>query len=139
MHQYAEDPAPYRRALPAQVLGPPEAYAGYADRPTRPEAHPTTTVARVVATRCAGYATRPTPEEVCESLSSADKARGCPFPAQVWLSEATLPEIMDSWLEGAYPLDALAAALHDHALRREDAELLAWLNHFRVDRNAEHD
>ena len=146
MYDRDDDLAACGRALPAQTLAPPEAYVGYVDltwRPTIPlpvaGAHPTPTVARVLRTRCAGYAEAPTPQQVCGSLSCIENARGCPAPADVWLTEATLPEIMDGWLEGAYRLDALVSALHGHATRRHDPELVAWLNAFRRAPHAQRD
>ena len=144
MYRYEHDPLLYRRVPPVEGLGPPEAYVGYADRAAStarrlpPGTHSTPTVARVIGTRCAGYATAPTPEQVCESLSCVAKARGCPDPANVWLTEATLPEIIDGWLEGAYRLDALVTALRDHTTRREDLDFVAWLNTFRVHPGARH-
>lgn len=143
MTEYLNDPRPYRRALPKQDLGPPSAYVGYVDRsygeaPSTPAGtHPTPTVARVLRTRGAGYPSPPSPEDVTDALSCVEKAQGCPEPANIWLIEATLPEIMDGWLEGAYRLDALVAALHGHPMRSQDEELVAWLNTFRLTPSAQ--
>ena len=126
---------PYQRLVPPQTLAPANAYRGYVERsfaapppPHTPLGSPSPTVRRVLATRCAGYAAKPTPEEVCRCLTSIERARGCPSPARAWLTEASLEEIIDAWLEGAYRLDALAEALRVHPTRRNDRELLAWLN-----------
>ena len=57
----------------------------------------------------------------CGGLSVSDHS-----PARGYLKACE--KIVEAWLQGAYPIHTLVAALHTHPVRREDMDLVATLN-----------
>ena len=126
---------PGSRPPPKCALLPPERYIGYAppwaQRAWQTRPGDTLGMVRAVfASRCCGYAVRPSAEALAKALHpDAPQPPTIGDPAvRAWLTEATREEIVEAWLQGAYPIHTLVAALQTHPVRREDMDLVATLN-----------
>ena len=126
---------PGSRPPPKCALHRPERYIGYAppwaQRAWQTRPGDTLGMVRAVfASRCCGYAVRPSAEALATALHpAAPQTPTIGEPAvRAWLTEATREEIVEAWLQGAYPIHTLVAALHTHPVRREDMDLVGTLN-----------
>ena len=126
---------PGSRPPPKCALLPPERYIGYAppwaQRAWQTRPGDTLGMVRAVfASRCCGYAVRPSAEALARALRpDAPQPPTVGDPAvRAWLTEAKREEIVEAWLQGACPVHTLVAALHTHPVRREDTDLVATLN-----------
>lgn len=126
---------PGSRPPPKCALLQPGRYIGYAppwaQRAWQTRPGDTLGMVRAVfASRCCGYAVRPSAEALARALHpDAPQTPTIGEPAvRAWLTEATREEIVEAWLQGAYPIHTLVAALHTHPVRREDMDLVATLN-----------
>ena len=126
---------PGSRPPPKCTLLQPGRYIGYAppwaQRAWQTRPGDTLGMVRAVfASRCCGYSVRPSAEALARALHpDAPQTPTIGEPAvRAWLTEATREEIVEAWLQGAYPIHTLVAALHTHPVRREDMDLVATLN-----------
>ena len=76
--------------------------------------------------RCAGWAEPPTGEEFHAAIRAAEPSRRQIAILDAWASQAAWTEVLQAWVEHAYTLRELAAALHRAGLAR--CRLAATLN-----------
>ena len=94
------------------ALLPPEAFSAHTPRGPRPLDR----IQGVFASRLGGMTNPPTAQDLASAMASA--AGGRPLTdteelaAWTWLIECTTAELVTAWLDGAYAMRTLIAAMH---------------------------
>ena len=119
-------PVPYCKLLPEQAFPaapfePPPHTADPSDYPL---------VSAVLASRCAGMVLAPRARDLYEGLRADEPSPIHRAAIRTWLSDATVPEILEGLGAGVYSARALVHALHEHGGAGARFDLARTLNRY---------